>query len=545
MTDAAVRERVVRLRQSAAPLRDVYGAFSPWQTLSTSVRGLDSLLSVTGVCGGVSDRDARCSTNAALGGFPVGGLHELYGPPLCGKSWLLRRVGAAYVRRMTMYRQLYHDKLEQVSKWAVEAPLSECTCDEVHARKDDEGLCGEGEVANVCADSASASPVTMMEEWDLYVCLVSGAGAGSTAHQLTAVPPLPSLLSPDVQNWMEELVAPFGSSFIIDKQGGPVATEYAHRKQQQRDYAEQHIHFRVVHSPNELLAFLEHLSDSATSAPPTATTLAENVSSTAPQVPLGASQRQYSSSQLPRDSSTTTVRAQKRHRSPGTSMSSLPLSSPCGNLPQHTWRLQRQRLLLLDGLDALWLHPSLGNHCATHTGQWFAEELHRRLRAMLLPRLSYAASNSAAPSASPHSQHTLYSTVVLTNGCNRSRGGVLTEQQLEARLAGSVGAAEGWTAALPRPSGNAVWCMAADTRCLVEPAHPRLVSLTAPISSHLRPAKMSHDPRTMRQNGRSIAGTFGWPTVTCRESLVTVVKGGSRVAATWVLRDVADGEQET
>ncbi|CBZ29940.1 conserved hypothetical protein [Leishmania mexicana MHOM/GT/2001/U1103] len=462
---------------------------------------------------------------------------------------------------MTMYRQWYHDELERVSKWAVEAPRFTRTYDdEAHAKKDDEGLCSEGEVANTCADSAGALSVTAMEEWDLYVCLVSGAGAGSTTHQLTAAPPGPSLLSPDVRSWVEELVAPFDSSSTLDRQGEAFVTEPAHRHasthrwHQQRDYAEQHIHFRVVHSPNELLAFLEHLSDSPTLGPSTGTAFADASSFIVPPVPLVAPQQQPSSSQLSCGSSTTTARGQKRCRSPGIAAPSSSVSPSRENFPQRTWRLQRQRLLLLDGLDALWLHPSLGSHSATHTGQWFAEELHRRLRAVLLPRLCHAASNStvltpsyataAASPTSPHPHHTLYSTVVFTNGCNGSSRGVLSPQQLEARLAGP-GGAEGWTATLPRPSGNVVWCRAADTRCLVEPAHPGLVSLPTPSSSYLRPAKLSHWPGAMRQTSRGITKTFGPSNANSVESLVTVVKGGSRVAATWVLSDVAGGEQET
>ncbi|CAG9580716.1 conserved hypothetical protein [Leishmania major strain Friedlin] len=464
---------------------------------------------------------------------------------------------------MTMYRQWYHDELERVSKWAVETPRSTRTYDdEAQANKDDEGLCGEGEVADTWADSAGASPVTAMEEWDLYVCLVSGAGAGSATHQLTAPPPSPSLLSPDVRSWVEELVAPFDSSSTLDRQGEAFVTGPAHwhasthRRQQQRDYAEQHIHFRVVHSPNELLAFLEHLGSNAALAPSAGAAFADAAPSIVPPVPLVASQQQPSSLQLSRSSSTTTARGQKRRRSPRTAVSSSSSVSPsCGKLPQRTWRLQRQRLLLLDGLDALWLHPSLGNHCATHTGQWFAEELHRRLRAVLLPRLSYAASNSAvvtpsyataaASPTSPYPHHTLYSTVVFTNGCNGSSRGILNPQQLEARLAGPVGGAEGWTATLPRPSGNAVWCRAADTRCLVEPAHPGLVSLPTPSSSYVHPARVSHGPGAMRQSCRGMTKAVGPSNANSRESLVTVVKGGSCVAATWVLRDVTGGEQET
>ncbi|AYU82123.1 hypothetical protein, conserved [Leishmania donovani] len=464
---------------------------------------------------------------------------------------------------MTMCRQWYHDELELASKWAVETPRSTHTYDdEAHANKDDEGLCSEGEVADTWADSTGASPVTAMEEWDLYVCLVSGAGASSTTHQLTAAPPSPSLLSPDVRSWVEELVAPFDSSSTLDRQGEAFVTGPAHyhasehRRQQQRDYAEQHIHFCVVRSPNELLAFLEHLSGDAALAPSAGTTFADAAPSIVPPAPLVASQQQLSSLQLSCGSSTTTARGQKRRRSPRTAVSSSSSVSPFrGNFPQRTWRLQRQRLLLLDGLDALWLHPSLGNHCATHTGQWFAEELHRRLRAVVLPRLSYAASNSAvltpsyataaASPTSSHPYHTLYSTVVFTNGCNGSSRGILNPQQLEARLAGPVGGAKGWMATLPRPSGNAVWCRAADTRCLVEPAHPGLVSLPTPSSSYVCPARVSHGPGAMRQSSRGMAKTFGPSNTNSLESLVTVVKGGSRVAATWLLRDVAGGAQES
>ncbi|CAJ1992126.1 hypothetical protein conserved [Leishmania donovani] len=464
---------------------------------------------------------------------------------------------------MTMCRQWYHDELELASKWAVETPRSTHTYDdEAHAKKDDEGLCSEGEVADTWADSTGASPVTAMEEWDLYVCLVSGAGASSTTHQLTAAPPSPSLLSPDVRSWVEELVAPFDSSSTLDRQGEAFVTGPAHyhasehRRQQQRDYAEQHIHFCVVRSPNELLAFLEHLSGDAALAPSAGTTFADAAPSIVPPAPLVASQQQLSSLQLSCGSSATTARGQKRRRSPRTAVSSSSSVSPFrGNFPQRTWRLQRQRLLLLDGLDALWLHPSLGNHCATHTGQWFAEELHRRLRAVVLPRLSYAASNSAvltpsyataaASPTSSHPYHTLYSTVVFTNGCNGSSRGILNPQQLEARLAGPVGGAKGWMATLPRPSGNAVWCRAADTRCLVEPAHPGLVSLPTPSSSYVCPARVSHGPGAMRQSSRGMAKTFGPSNTNSLESLVTVVKGGSRVAATWLLRDVAGGAQES
>ncbi|CAJ1033477.1 hypothetical protein, conserved [Leishmania lindenbergi] len=561
MSDSAARARVLRLRQSAAPLQDVYGAFSPWQHLSTSLPGLDSLLSVAGVCEGVSGSDDRSGVESTIGGLPVGGLHELYGPPLSGKSWLLRRVGAAYVRRMTAYRQWYHDELERVSKRAVEATLfTRKTDNEAHAAKDDEDVDSEAEDAHICANSASPSPITAMEEWDLYVCLVRGAGADSKTHGLTASPPSPSLLSPDVRSWLKELVAPFDSSSTLDRQvesivTGPVHGYSSSHQQQHRDYAEQHIHFRVVHSPNELLAFLECLGGGAASVPSTSTVFANTTYSAAPPVPRVALQQQLLPSQLARGSLTTAMRGQKQHRSPGTTMSSSP-SFPltCGSLPQCTWRLQRQRLLLLDGLDALWLHPSLGNHSATHTGQWFAEELHRQLRTVLLPRLGYAASDSTlltAPSStaaaapmSPHPQHVLYSTVVFTNGCHGSSRGFLTAQQLEARLAGPAGGVEGWAATLPRPSGNAAWCRAVDTRCLIEPAHLGLVSILTPSFSYVRPAMAPHESSAMYQNGRRITGTFRQSTANYLESLVTVVKGGSRVAATWVLRNAADGEQE-
>ncbi|KAG5469059.1 hypothetical protein LSCM4_02455 [Leishmania orientalis] len=555
MADSAARARLRRLRQSAASLQDVYSAFAPWQHLSTSVRGLDTLLSVAGVCGGASAGDDRSGTESCIGGLPVGGLHELYGPPLSGKSWILRRIGAAYVRRMTAYRQWYNEHLERVSAWDMEVMRSTHTDVDANATKDNEGLVSEGDVAAISTDSASASPVTAVEEWDLYVCLVNGAGAGSTTDHFTASPPSPSPFSPDVRSWMEELVAPFGTSpTLVRQEAGFTGSAHQHssphrRRQEQRAYAEQHIHFCVVHSPNELLAFLERLSGDVGSAPCTGAVFADSASSVVPPVPFTAAQRQIPPPKLSRGSLATSMRGQKRHRAPDTAVASSPsFPLPCGSFPGCTWRLQRQRLLLLDGLDALWLHPTLGNHSATHAGQWFAEELHRHLRALLSPRLCCSAANGAFTTASsnaaagpPEPQHTLYSTVVFTNGCNGSNGCLLTAQKLEARLTEPVQGALGWMVTVPRPSGNAVWLRAADTRCLVEPAHPGLVSMPTPSSSYEWPAKVPCGPGATRQSVGRIAGTFGRPTENSLESLVTVVKGGSRVAATWVLRNFAGG----
>ncbi|KAG5495107.1 hypothetical protein JKF63_02160 [Porcisia hertigi] len=530
------------MRQSwVPPLQDVYGAFTPWQHLSTSVPELDSLLSVAGVCGGVSGGDGGSDVESAIGGLPVSGLHEFYGPPLSGKSWILRRVGAAYVRRMTGYRQWYHDHVERASAWAVKAtPRTRADGDEAQTTKDDDELIRKEVMANVWPHSGNASPATAVEEWDLYVCLVSGAGAGDATLQPTATPP-----SSDMQRWMEVLSAPFDFSSTHDGQKEAGAVDPSHRRQwqQQRDYAEQHIHFRVAHSPNELLTFLEHLGNDAES-------------SSVPPATLIASQQQSLSVQLCQGSTTTTARRQKRCHSPDTaqhSPQSYPFSS--SNFPQRTWRLQRQRLLLLDGLDSLWMHPSLGNHSATHTGQWFAEELHRQLRRVLSPRLGFTTSNNALPAVSfcttaasstpPHPQHTLYSTVVLTNGCHGSSRGVVTAPQLEARLGspgGGGGAVGGWSAMLPRPSGSAVWCRAADTRCLVEPAHPGLVSIPTSSSSVVQPVKVSPGPGDVHHERHGITSTFGQSITSPLESLVTVVKGGSRVAATWILHEVSDSE---
>ncbi|KAG5469413.1 hypothetical protein LSCM1_02632 [Leishmania martiniquensis] len=558
MADTEARARVQRLRQSAASLQDVYGAFAPWQHLPTSVRELDSLLGAADVSGGVSDDGGRRGVEPCIGGLPVGGLHELYGPPLSGKSWILRRIGAAYVRRMTAYRQWYHDELVRVSAWGMEA-MQPTHTDDAHATKGKEDVASKEDVAGISADLASASPMTAVGEWDLYVCMVSGAGAGGTTDRLTASSASPPPFSPDVRSWLEELVAPFGSSLALAEQeeasfAGPVHqySSLHQRRQQQRAYAEQHIHFCVVHSPNELLAFLERLSGDAASARCTGTVSANSAPFIGVPAPLVASQQQTPSPQLPCGSLTTSVRGQKRRRTPATAVTSspaFPLSR--GNFSRRTWRLQRQRLLLLDGLDALWLHPTLGNHSATHAGQWFAEELHRQLRAVLSPKLCCSASTRAFPTTSPttaaappaphHSQLTLYSTVICTNGCNGGNGGSSAALQLETRLVGPPGGVAGWMVTVPRPSGNAVWVKAADTRCLVEPAHVGLVSMPTPGSSYGSPAHMPRGVGAMRHSGGRIAGSFGQPTGKSLESLVTVVKGGSRVAATWVLRDVPDG----
>ncbi|KAK7196914.1 hypothetical protein NESM_000633400 [Novymonas esmeraldas] len=528
--DAEAKARVARLRRSATSFQDVYGAFTPWQQLTTGVQEFDAVLGAAGVCGraaGGAVEDDRYDSDSLSGGggLYVGGLHELYGPPQSGKSWLLRRIGVAYVRRMTAYRQWYHDERDRDSVSLVEAAVAENEEEEEATG----GADGDGLERSVGSPPVRVAAVAAVEEWDLFVCRVHGAGAGSAAHPRSASTAAHSSLSPDERVWLSELLEPFADSLApISRLADdcptatarrPVSPEHRGRRRQQCDYVERHVHFAVVHSPNELLEFLESLDETAAASP-------DDVA----QPP--------SLARAPTSTPASTLSGHKRQRRLCDATASPAVSPSPSPAPRvRLWRLQRHRLLLLDGLDALWLHPSLGTHSATHAGQWFAEELQRQLRPFLAPRsLSPRCDGAAGPlsASESHPQRSLHSTVVLTNGCHGGSYSLSTQQQLEARLA-ALGRAEVSTAALPRPLGNTAWWQAADTRCLVEPASPGLVSLAASGSAAAPPRRTHARPNAAQQSSGLAPPS---------ESLLSVLKGGSRVAATWVPRYGAVAEYE-
>lgn len=526
-SDAEATARLQRVRASLTPLQDVYAAFAPWQHISTGVHALDTLLRRTGVCGGVSGADEASREGA--GGFPVGGLHELYGPPGAGKSWLLHRIGAAYVRRMTAYRQFYYDERERLSSWDTAGVVSDTDGDGTGTA----GACEDGEGGNTRRgispeEAGSAVPDSAVADWDLYVCRVSGAGAGAAAPLAPTCPQVArTTATPEVRQWIAELLVPFEADTPHCTYSAAVSPSPTHRRQQQREYAMAHVHVCEVHAPNELLDFLACLAE----APPVPAMSSHTAAVAA------AAEHHAAPGQLFATTAEAPTRAgRKRDRAaavdvPLLASSTSPVAHHGASVPQRgVWRLQRQRLLLLDGLNTLWLHPSLGHHSATHGGQWFAAELHRHLRRFATPvQTPFPVTSSVEPQV-------VYSTVVLTNGCHGGNaGGVQAPTQAAVRLAalaahhgggGQAPSPLSW----PRPAGSAVWWHAADTRCLLEPAHPALLSIPATPPSH---ATASASPRPLLARAAHPV-----------EAVATLLKGGTRVAATWVPHMDEDVDEE-
>jgi hypothetical protein len=588
MGDDDARVRVARLRRSCATLQSIYAAFTPWQRLSTGVAELDALLAAAGVGGGDGGNNDEMQGGerirggvGATGGLPVGSLHEFYGPPFSGKTFLLHQIATTYMRRMTALRQCCLDELEREQMWLT-APVF-----------DDDGRGGASETdtplhTDAVDPRAAVSPVVgastvAVYDWDLIVCVVRGTSALSNRS------PSALTLSAEVLSWqavfMEALPSSpssptSGSLYSSWGNGGEgitTASQLHSQHQLQRIYAADHCHVCEVSSPNELLAFLDDLLSRATDevdagAHPAVRTT--HASSPLCDLPL-PQQVQHTRNSPAAQASLDSVRRKRGRSHCSSSCTGDDEGAPAVPSPpalpsfftsgsKRSWEMQRQRLLLVDGLDQLWLHPSLGTHCGTHAGQLFAVELHRLLRCFLTPQRTPKgpASCRQAGAAPLHDgASSLCSTVVVTNGCHGGSYNLQTPQQLHDRLRGcSTGTATAASAlraapqernsgrppllssALPRPAGNPVWLMAVDTRCLVEPAHPSLVSLSSATTS-LPPLRSAQHGTA---SGVPLPSTWRTHKKAAAEAHVTVAQGGSRVCACWVERRESeeDGDDE-
>lgn len=618
MTDAEARSRVARLRRCAATSKNVYGAFAPWQHLSTGVTELDRLLSRAGV-GSISSshntkndihtsgKGARDTGSGEAGGgccgLPVGGLHEFYGPPLAGKSFLLRRLAVAYTRRMTAFRQWCMDEWERDQTWLTVAHEAERESHAVHrtsSQVDAGSLEPETASQSATTSADTHTRTAALRDWDLYICVVRGISPASSAT--CGASSDGAALSAEILAWQETIMDTFPAytsrSPSSNEKGnrrnadtGDASLRLRSQQQLQSDYAADHCHLCEVATPNELLNFLHRLvrssaGDADTCSANKTDPAAAHVMSAKPHDP--SDQVRADDNVSPRgEVKQSGQRKRARSGSPNTDISSSTsphslsthFSSPSAS--QRLWDFQRQRLLLIDGLDQLWLHPSFGTHSGTHTGHVFASELHRLLRCFLAPQPSTTTTsnfaNSLARDATTRTHpSTLYSTVVLTNGCHSGSYSMHTPAQLQARLRTpsaappvhekSGEASARFVAALPRPSGNPVWLLAPDTRCFVEPAHPGLVSFPSSPSaaefpthasaqstgggwqsgapaassaqSRLRDT-MAGPPRTTFSTAVSSTATTKTTPMPCAvavDAFVTVVQGGSQVCATWMRR---------
>ncbi|KPA76590.1 hypothetical protein ABB37_07460 [Leptomonas pyrrhocoris] len=601
--------RVARLRRSATAFQNVYAAFAPWQHLSTGIAELDALLNAAGVGsegssggdGGHSHHINAGASGCRAGGLPVGGLHELYGPPLSGKSFLLRRIATTYTRRMTAFRQWCLDEMVRDETWWT---MSTADRDEQgkepqtgeETRHSNAGPSPKVLLKSTSNNAAAAgvpyAPTVAVCDWDLYVCLVRGT---------TLAPDNPSsatFFSAEVLSWQEQIINALPTPSPVcgcakgetNGEHGASAVPVPSQQQLQRDYVAGHCHVCVVSTPNELLALLNALlttenSGQKVSYPPSDGCCTSSSSFTAQQ-----SQQQKPPTTDAADGApnTTTGKVQrKRSRSSSadkcecTPLPPLLIPSPSSSrVPKRLWDLQKQRLLLVDGLDQLWLHPSFGTHSGTHTGQWFSMELHRLLRCFLTPQCLEAPAVPAEDDSRRRNplvncSFSVYSTVVATNGYQGGGFGLHTQQQLQDRLRSfpviptqeqknkgrisSTSLAASAAAVLPRPAGNPVWWMAVDTRCLVEPAHPGLVSLPSSTPSSFRstsgshaetqpPSSTSETQRRAARSPRAIVSSLSFgpsreEAEAAVEMHVTVVLGGSRVCAGWVeRRDDKEGE---
>lgn len=498
MDDVEAQQRVATLRTSAAvALHHVHDHFTPWQYISTGRRTFDALLGVAGVCGGgrgagPSDIDADGGHfRRGSGGFAVGGVHELYGPPLAGKSFLLRRLAATFVRRMTAFRQWYlEEQLRDASWGTMPSSLMEGDAGETEGSDKDERR-----------RVVPPAPAAGLQGWDLYVCLIRGSASLSESE------PSSPCASPSVMSWQELLMNALPSASSPSMQ------------QRQRDYVADHCHVAVVSTPNELLDFVAGLlqsdDDEASSSPhPSCFCSAETCAVVEESVHSADAKRESQTAAAAALTAEERRRQLKRSRSPSadctadTTASSS--ASPDSLLSRRTWRLHRQRLLLIDGLDGLWLHPSFGTHSGTHAGQWFAMELLRHLRCFVAPRGTATASPAV-----------LSSSVVVTNGCQGGSYSFQTPQQLQSRLCTAVGPRPSMFASVPRPAGNGVWGIGVDTRCLIEPAHPGLAAAAAAANASVDHVKGQHPV----------------------ESHVTVMHGGVCVCAAWVERCDGDANE--
>lgn len=622
MRDEEAHARVARLRRSAAGFRNVYAAFAPWQHLATGIAELDALLSAAGV-GSTSgaaaavraDATTDCSDEgeekqgqSGRGGLAVGSLHEFYGPPLSGRSFVLRRLAMTFAQSMTACRQWCFDELERDEMWLASPTLEGGELEKLWAGDSSgEFSCSPTEQEQQhsgprqASSAATRAPTVAVYDWDLYVCLVRG-----TSSQLTTPPPTPSL-SADSLAWlraiMQAIPLPTGNPTFsaggkCRREGHAQAIAASSQQHLQRSYAADHCHVCEVSSPNELLDFLSQLvaADQAEESAATTrrVTNAQNVLSSSLQPPQ--SRASTPAGFFDDTRATPKARRSKRPRSHSLSHShrsdssandhryismstaaSSPSSSSYISPPKRLWDMQRQRLLLVDGLDQLWLHPSLGTHSGTHTGQWFAAELHRHIRRFLTPQCwTAAAKRSADPHVDAPVYHPLmvFSTVVVTNGCQGGSHGLSTPQQLQDRLRSSVlslpavpqgrqnsshnGSKRGpgfsaSASALPRPTGNPVWWAAVDTRCLVEPAHPSLVSFPATTASSAEAtasaigeaaASPFATTRWLREgaDGSSSLAQARKTRDPPVETHVTMVQGGSHVCAAWLER--CDGDDE-
>ncbi|KPI85446.1 hypothetical protein ABL78_5500 [Leptomonas seymouri] len=557
MKSADAQARLARLHRCASALQNVYAAFTPWQHLSTGIAELDALLNAAGVGSGDGGGSPHITdiggSMCHVGGLPAGGLHEFYGPPLSGKSFLLRCIATTFARRMTAFRQWCLDELVRDQTWLAASST------------DSEGMASGGYVSEgVSPHDAVCAPTVAVYDWDLYICLVRGTSLPT--DNPSSVP----FSSAEVLSWQKNIIDAFPAPPLFrDSVEGKTHSEYGvgtlhtlSQQQLQRDYVADHCQVCVASTPNELLTFLNGLLTTDDSPQKVSHPHASECTA----IPSSPSPQQEASTTESPDcarSATTEKRTRKRSRSGGTDKfkgapppspppSSAP--SPPASASKRVWDLQKQRLLLVDGLDQLWLHPVFGTHCGTHSGQWFAVELHRLLRCFLTPQCLRAPASPAEGSG--HSNplacrsFSVHSTVVVTNGSQGGSFGLHTPQQLQDRLHSSPATTR---TAFPRPAGNLVWLMATDTRCLVEPAHPGLVSFPLSTPSSLGAASSTkEDAHTTSAPLWAHGHEAGLPffvrvsraAKTTVEARVTVVQGGSRVCGGWVERR-ADEEDET
>lgn len=507
---------------------DVLALFSPLTgCVSTGVLAVDALLT-----------EASSSPNqfsgkrwgeggvAGVGGWTTGSLNEVYGPPMCGKSFLLQRTALAFIRKQRL--------IASEHGWA-----------QLQSG-------GGGD------DNGGASlPVTHnAHSWRLYLCLVTagnesaptGDGHGPTALE---------------RCWAQLLASATGPA--TGTASGPAADPCDAA-------AKAAVHVVSLTHPNELLSFLSWLArdldrtaaeresagegkrevrrgrrpahSSKTSSPTPSQVRGKASAVSLTPTPTVTTAAGGSSKARSRD-------ARKRPRSltPTASSPSPPREPPRGSAkanrvspvppaptapsqkPPPSFTHHHQTLLLLDSLAHVWQHPSLQG--SKHSVRWYSSELQRLLRHCLCRRQARVASChpgswGGCPSPPPQT-FLMTTTAVVANGSTRflNDGFVSQRQQLQVRRPppqrgafpacvssdsstfvfrlGDDGKGRGAEAQEPRaavgplsitastafdprcsdgeerlfPFGDEAWQRAPDVRLLLRPAEHSLLSLSA------------------------------------------------------------------
>ncbi|CCW66232.1 unnamed protein product [Phytomonas sp. Hart1] len=377
------------------------------------------------------------------GGFPTGTLTEFYGPPLSGKSYMLKCAARSFVHKMLSIQRHYETQnflnkkqlkmsREEKQQKYVRTNSSKSRLTTTHSQITDE----------IIAESL---------EWDVYICLCTSQLPGPSIREKQE----------GGQNWW---------SLLAEKNSWNT---------EKSSYANKHIHVVTIYHPNDLLDFLSFLdkklqvnSDKTDDAnknrkehhhipaekksprgvPVSEASTAENLTVHTSVPPLDVDEKKsrntgmrcdsvsYKNESLPNrvmnfDSTLLSVpfQPQKPKESnaseyfsqdefsermvSGQSTANIECTmaknvemSPSGldaekgtnvyprTLPGGYSPFQRQRrrrkksvLLLIDSLSWIWQHPALqsssdlGN---THPVNWYAAELHRLLRICLQPRFA-------------------------------------------------------------------------------------------------------------------------------------------------------------